>query len=430
MPTTRLLTRRAVLKLAATLATLPVAGTSRPVDHATAQSNWRITGPQIDVLNNFDAVMMDFMQTHDIPGGALALTWQGQLLTARGFNRSDDNGELVVPTSLFRMASLSKPLTATAVLQLIEQRLLTLDTRIVNLLAITPYTDTPRDPRWEQVTVRHLLQHSAGFDRRLSFDPMFHDEEIADALGGGLPIALDDIIAFVAAQPLDFDPGTREAYSNFGYALLGRVVEAVTGRSYAQTVQENVLAPLGITRMQLGRTLPTDRLPGEVRYYSSSSSQPRVNVVNPAGDRDWAYGGYNLENLAAAAGWVGSVVDYARFATAFDRIFESPILSGSSIQTMFAVPRFGLNEFGYHYGCGWYVRPMEGWVNTWHFGTLAGGFTLVLRRWDGMDWVVAFNQRRRRGDSNASYYDIDWMLYDTAASLTTVPDHDLFTTYL
>lgn len=421
------ISRRAVLKLVAALSAAPLIRTVRP---ARAQANWRITGPQIDVLAGFDDTIMAFMATHSIPGGAFALTWQGKLLTARGYNQGEDNPELVVPTSLFRIASLSKPITATAVLQLIERRLLTLDTRVLNVLDIVPYNDTVRDPRWANITVRHLLQHAGGFDRRLSFDPMFHDDDIAPAMGIAYPISLDNIISYVAAQPLDFDPGSYEAYSNFGYALLGRIIEAVSGQPYAQYVQQNVLGPLGIARMQPGRTLAEQRLPGEVTYYANSDRTPRVNVMNPSAERDWAYGGYNLENMLAAAGWVGSVVDYARFAAAFDFIFESPLLSGDSIRVMFQEPSFGLNEFGYHYGCGWYVRPMEGWLNTWHFGTLAGVFTLVLRRWDGLDWVVFFNQRRFRGESSSSYYDIDWMLYDTASTVNLIPDHDLFATYL
>ena len=234
----------------------------------------------------------------------------------------------------------------------------------------------------------------------------------------------------MAAQPLDYDPGSYFAYSNFGYLLLGEIITAVTGQRYEDYVQENIFAPLGMTQMALGRTLPAERLINEATYYNGSSRQPRENVIDPTEPLSWAYGGYNLENLQAAAGWVGSAVEMARFSTAFDDVFNSPLLSGDFVNVMFRPPTMGINADGYYYGCGWNVRPMEYYHNTWHDGTLAGVFTFMLRRFDGMNWVVFFNQRRDRNSSRNSYYDIDWMLYNHAETVLSVPDHDLFDSYL
>lgn len=420
-----MLTRRDLLKLAGMLAALPIVGETAA---AAAQSDrWQLTGREINVLSAFDAVIQDFMAIRNIRGAAFALTWQRRLMTARGYNYGDDLTELVVPTSLFRIASLSKPITATAILQLIEQRRLTLNTRITNLLTITPDGNYRRDPRWDDITILNLLQHAGGFDRQASADPMFRDVQIAGQLGVDLPISIDHIVTYMAGQTLDFDPGTRYAYSNFGYELLRLALETVTGGTYQDYVQANILAPLGIADMGLAASLASGRLANEVSYFNGSNRLPRVNVVDPSATATWPYGGYNLENMVGSAGWLSSVVDMARFMTAYDDIFQSPLLSPDSIRLMFREPSFGQNEYGSYYACGWDVRPMGAWYNTWHIGSLAGVFTLMLRRHDGLNWVVFFNQRR--DPSGENYYDIDPLLYETAAALTTVPDHDLFETY-
>lgn len=420
-----MLSRRDILRLSALLATYPLANT---MYKASAQgSQWRITGMQIDVLSQFDAAIQDFMAVRNIPGGVFALTWQGRLMTARGYNYGDDNEELVVPSSLFRIASLSKSITATAVLQLVEQRRLTLNTRITNLVNIETDRAADRDPRWDDITILNLLQHAGGFDRQQSFDPMFSDQRISDALRIPLPISIRDVINFMAEQPLDFDPGSRYAYSNFGYELLRLAIEAATGQSYSSYVQANVLGPMGITSMRLARSLASGRAPNEVSYHNGSNRLPRINVIDPTLEATWPYGGYNLENMVGSAGWLASVVDIAKFTTAFDDIFNSPLLNVDSIRLMFRQPSFGTDEFGSYYGCGWDVRPLAGWYNTWHIGSLGGVFTLMLRRYDGLNWVVFFNQRR--DPSGESYYDIDQTLYDIADDLRAVPDHDLFVNY-
>src|SRR5690606_16366204 len=87
------------------------------------------------------------------------------------------------------------------------------------------------------------------------------------ALGVAPPARQEHIIRYVLGRPLDFDPGERHAYSNFGYCLLGRVIEKITGQPYEQYVRQHVLAPLGISSMCLGQTRLDKRHAGEVKYY-------------------------------------------------------------------------------------------------------------------------------------------------------------------
>src|SRR5439155_13454828 len=109
------------------------------------------------------------------------------------------------------------------------------------------------DPRLSEVTVRHLLQHSGGWNREKSGDPMFKAAEISSELGVPSPPSSLNIIRYMMGRPLDVDPGTRYAYSNFGYCVLGRILEQRSGESYENYVKKQVLGPMGITRMTLGR---------------------------------------------------------------------------------------------------------------------------------------------------------------------------------
>jgi CubicO group peptidase (beta-lactamase class C family) len=125
-----------------------------------------------------------------------------------------------------------------------------------------------------------------------------------------------DVIRYMLGQPFDFEPGDRYAYSNFGYCLLGRVIEAVTGQPYEKAVRQRILAPIGITRMRLGATLESGRAEGEVRYYTADKGLA-ANVFPGDPTRvAWPYGGFYLEAMDAHGGWIGSALDLARFMAA------------------------------------------------------------------------------------------------------------------
>jgi CubicO group peptidase (beta-lactamase class C family) len=368
------------------------------------------------------------MQAWDIPGAALAVTRNGKLILARGYTWSEDWSFSVDPTSLFRIASTSKPITAIAMLRLVEDGLLDLSDKLTSILRFTPLPGQVPDPRLDDVTVLHLLQHHGGWDRDIAFDPMFHDYEIAQATGAPLPITQADIMTFMAGQELQHTPGTQYAYSNYGYLLAGRIIEAISGQQYDSYVQQEVLAPLNITRMRLGQSLPELRAPDEVTYYSTDKHETVFSDTREL--VPWPYGGFNLENMDSHGGWLASAVDLARFASAFDDPPACPILNERSIETMFAAPETGLQDDGWYYGCGWLVRPLEDTTrNIWHDGSLPGSYALMVRRWDGLNWVILFN---RCDEPRNRWYnlDVDRMLHRGAEAVTRWPDHDFFDEYL
>ncbi len=208
----------------------------------------QITGLAMPKLAAYGDLMATFMREHKPPGAALAVTYHGRLVYARGFGYANlEKHEPVRPASLFRIASVSKPFTTAAVMHLIEQGKLRLDDRVFPILRLQPHLErgSRLDLRWHDITVWHCLQHTGGWNRDKSFDPMsaVAAERVAKALRVPLPIHPKQIIRYTMGKPLDFAPGTAYAYSNFGYCVLGRVIEAVSGKPYHEFVRQKILAP-------------------------------------------------------------------------------------------------------------------------------------------------------------------------------------------
>ncbi len=356
---------------------------------------WEVSRGETDpALAPLDSMMVRMLREHGAPGAAIAVARDGELLYARGFGYADpETGEPVEPDARFRIASISKPLTAVAVMQLVEAGALALDARVFDLLGLEAHVPDPAhlDPRWREVTVHHLLQHRGGWDRGVSFDPMFRAVPFARQREVPPPADPWTIIACMLETPLDFDPGSRSAYSNFGYCLLGRVIEAVTGEDYESAVRRAVLVPCGADSTAVGATLLAGRLPGEVRYIDRYGKTAR-NVFAPDGARvPRPYGAWHLEAMDSHGGWVASAVDLVRFADAVPRL-----LGEDARETMFAPPE-DHGEGPVWYGCGWSVRRVRGGRNTWHNGLLTGTSTLLVRRADGFSWAVLFNTQHGAG---------------------------------
>lgn len=355
------------------------------------------TGDYVSGMESYDRAFVGLMEKREIPGGALAVIENGQLLLARGYGFANvEQEEPVRPESLFRIASVSKPITAVAILKLVEDGRLSLDTRAFILLDdLHPPDDKDVDPRIYSITIRHLLEHSGGWDANRSFDPMFMTNEIAQEMGVPAPADRVTIVRFMLGQSLDFDPGSQYAYSNFGYCVLGRIIEEVTNQTYEDYVTSQILEPMGIEQMHLGRSLLSGRYLDEVHYYDyegatlSSSVFPDMSELVP-----WPYGGFHLEAMDAHGGWVGSVIDLARFVSAVDSTNPSTILNSDTLAIMLSRPTPPLWEGESHYyGLGWRVRPAGNSANWWHTGSMPGTSAVLYRSSSGLAWVALFNTR-------------------------------------
>jgi CubicO group peptidase (beta-lactamase class C family) len=386
-------------------------------------------------------MMRSFLAEHGVPGAAVAVARQGRLIYARGFGYADvDWREPIQPDTLFRIASVSKPVTAAAILKLVDDGRLTLDSCVASYLpdAVQLSSDKIRDSRWRDITIRQLLQHRGGWDREQSFDPMFRSVEIATRLERQPPAAPHDIIRFMLDEPLDFEPGLRFAYSNFGYCLLGRVIERASGMDYEAFVRREVLGPMGIGRMRIGKTLCADRAEGETHYYEPGSPTGPAVVGSPLGiPVPRPYGAWYLEAMDAHGGWIASAIDLVRFATQMQRAKPLGILSRSSLDAMAACPpgAAGHGDDGapkdVYYGLGWSVRPVgrAGKSNRWHTGRFSGSSTILVIRHDGLCWAVLFNTSET-GGGRAPAETIDPLVHQAADAVGSWPERDLFHEYL
>lgn len=391
-----------------------------------------ITGEHRPGLEPFDQLMTRFVQEHQAPGAALAIAKDGRIIYARGFGYADrEANQPVRPDSLFRIASISKPVTAVAVMQLVEQGKLSLDDRMTDLLHVEPYRTEGAavDERLKDVTVRHLLQHTAGWDRGKAFDPMLVPGRIAGDMGIATPAGMHDIIRYMFGQPLQFDPGHGYAYSNLGYCVLGRIIEKVTGEPYDLYVKKHVLSPLGIERMQLGRTSADGRARGEVVYYDAEGKVRPSILRHGAGEPvAYPYGAWAIEVMDAHGGWIASAIDLVKFGSAFNDPARCPVLGESSIAAMFArpEPEVHKNQNGEpsetYYACGWAARRAGDGLNTWHAGLLGGTSTLLVRRHDGLCWAVLFNSDRPRGGRQTLSSLIDPLLHQAAGEVKQWPN--------
>ena len=353
---------------------------------------WEADGLDGDDIDWIDSRMQAYMNRNNVPGLSVAITKDERLVFAKGYGLADrDAGEEVRPSHRFRIASISKPITAVAVLQLVEAGRLDLDDFVFGSDGVLGTTyGTPSygrlsasDP--DRITVKHLLEHTAGWWVRNNPnrpDPMFRHPNKDQ----------DELIRWVVGNwPLDNEPGTDYSYLNFGYCVLGRVIEAVTGRSYESYVADAVLGPCGIDGMEIAGDTRADRKDGEVVYYGRSPYDDQVSRMDAHG------------------GWIATPIDLLRFVTrvdGFDR--KADILRPETEREL--SDREGPN-------CGY----GEGWIlqGNWrgHDGSLSGSRGYLVRRDDGFSFAVLTNGDGSVGGLRTSVNSAinsvrDWPSYD------------------
>ncbi|MFI7232362.1 serine hydrolase domain-containing protein [Nonomuraea angiospora] len=415
-----MLSRRRLLQAGAG-AVPAIALGARPASAAVAEP--LTTGVVPSAMAGFDKAMKTFITERDISCAQLAVAKNGKILLARGYGFYSKPGAPIVrvqPTSLFRVASLSKNITAAAIVRLVQDGKLTLGAKVASLLGLS----TTADPRLANVTLWRLLQHLGGWDSSVSGDPLWNDYTISASLDAPLPIGHADIIKYVTARKLDFDPGTKYAYSNYGYMLAGRIIEKVSGMSYESYVRQELLAPAGITRPRLGRSLRSEAFSTEVTY---ASKYTHKSVVDQSGAVvPYPYGGFNMPNQDANGGWLASAVDLVKWGFVFNA--AGPVLNATSISRIFAKPETGVTAGGSWYGLGWNVRNNNaGGLNTWHTGSMPGTYSFLARVQNGVSYCAIFNRREEEG--TLDFDAIDPILGAAIGTVKTWPTTDLAPKY-
>ena len=255
----------------------------------------------------FDQEMTRHMGAMGIPGGAVAAAKNGRPVYSQGYGLADrDRREPVRPDSLFRIASVSKPITAVAVLQLVERGRLRLDDLVLPLLRMPKDPGVRPDSRLGRITIRHLLNHSGGWDRDHGFDPMFRPGEIAREIGVPPPAGPEAILRYMFRRPLEFDPGSKWKYGA-SIDVLGYIVQKVSGQPLEVFLKERIFEPLGMTDTAF--FVPAEKMARfSANYYSDGKGRMIIR------DDPSASGYLRKPGLASGGGGlVGTASDYMRF---------------------------------------------------------------------------------------------------------------------
>ena len=364
------------------------------------------TDPAIarDINRVLDPLFLEFAQERDAVGASVAVSRGGKLIYARSFGYRDLADQTPAePTTLFSVASVSKTITAVAVTRLIQERKLSLDDRYVDVLDLNPKSIV--DDRIRDVTVRHLLNHTGGWDRTVSNDPVGNESRarVAEHLGIERSKLLPNhLVEHMLTKPLEFAPGTRYAYSNCGYCILGRIIEKVTGQDYATFVSSEILAPMGITSMRSHADKPIENAATPYKRLTQDGEVDRFAVCDLS---VWPN-----KIFDAHGGWVASAVDLSRFLSTFDPNSRSRVLSPNAMKAMFSPPK-GLslvNEDGTrkpnYYGFGWDVWPTENGISAGHGGGWCGMTAYIARERSGFNWVVLTNSDSKKPSRSSTSF--------------------------
>lgn len=367
-----------------------------------------------------DDQVNSFIRRWRIQGASVAITKDERLVYAKGFGiANQDTGEEVKPGHLFRIASVSKLITAVAVMKLYEEQHLDLDEKVFGrdgILNDSIFCDY-RDKRIEEITIRHLLNHTSGWSR-YSGDPVFNSLYISRKLGVDPPLEFKHVLQYTLSRRLNYRPGSRYSYFNMGYVILGAVIERKSGMPYQDYVVMNLLKPLDIHDMHVGKSFYHEKYPNEVRYHSSAGKMTAYSMDGSGEEVPIYYGGNNIELLGPAGGWVASAPELIKFLTAIDGYPDQPdILSPVTLASMSDPDFAGKGLFGW--------RGSDGYGTWWRTGYLTGSSALMVRQNDGMNWVVMMNTSTYKHSRIHRY--VSSMMFGAVNRVKSWPAGDLFT---
>jgi serine beta-lactamase-like protein LACTB len=305
------------------------------------------------------------LEKTNAPGLAVALVKNDKLAWTEGFGFADVENEVPVrPNTAFRIASISKPITATAVMQLVQRGLVGLDDPIQRYVPSFPDKGAP-------VSIRHLLTHTSGI--RHYKDGEFDNKESYDSLEQAFTIFKDD--------PLLFPPGSKYSYSTYGYNLLAGVIERVSGVSFEQYLERHIWGPAEMADTRLEH--PQEIVKHRARQYVHDEA---------AGLRNAPYADLSIK--WAGGGMISTASDLARFHIALNR---GKLIDPKTLDEMYTTATL-TDGTKTEYGLGWQSVLAEGrrWIA--HSGGATGGTTYLLRSpEDKLAVVILANVQNARG---------------------------------
>ena len=401
-------------------------GGDAPLEPKIEDNSYRLNDSLYNALSDLrstekmEQYIRNWMARNAIRGASLAVMKNEHLVYCKGFGWADEERNIPAEVGdIYRIASASKLITAVGIMKMCDEGLLTLNSKVFGPEGILndPQFSDIKDKRAEQITVRQLLNHTAGFSRRLG-DPMFRTTDIMRWEEMDHTPSADELIAFQLRQKLRDKPGGAPQYSNIGYLVLSRVIEKVSGVSYEEYIQRHVLWPAGCYDMHIARNYYDERFPHEVKYYGSDPNDEIESFDGSGKMKPRQYGGNNITGLQGAGAWVCSAVELLRLVASIDGKEGVPdILSPQSVSEMKRIARKG------DYALGWarYNSKTGSLIRT---GTMSGTCAYIENK-GNTAYVFLTNTSHYRG---ASFTNSIGRMVNTAMSKVSEwpTDRDLF----
>jgi len=332
-----------MLSMTAALVFACIAFSERPTDAAITAAADRLAA---QALSNPGAA-----------GLSVAVARNGKVILSKGYGLAEvEHDAKADGNSMFRMGSITKQFTAAAIMRLVEQGRIGLDDPITRHL---PEYNT----QGREITVRHLLTHTSGIKSYTEIKRVMVDEPERE-------FTHREMLDMVQHEPLAFEPGTRFAYSNTGYYLLGMIIEDISGKDYCAYLQDEFFGPLGLTRTRCDSN--TEIIKGRAQGYTVEGEK----LVN---DRGLATG-----TTFAAGGLLASAHDLVVWA---DALAAGKIVSQASYKLM-STPLKLVGGDAHDYGFGLFIDSLDGHARVQHGGDIFG-FNSMLARFPDDDVAVA-----------------------------------------
>lgn len=351
--------------------------------------NAHSTHPETERMDRY---IRNWMARYNIRGAQLALMEDEELIYAKGYGWADKEDSIALEAGdILRIASASKLITAIAIMKLCEEGKITTSQAVFGPEGILNDSifRNYKDKRVPKITVRHFLNHTSGFSRRMG-DPMFRSADLIRWTGSNRKLTEDEVIAFQLGLRLRDNPGGSAQYSNVGYLVLSRVIEKASGMTYEDYTRKHVLEPAGCYDMQLARNFKHEKHRREVTYYGHAPEDLIESYDGSGILRPREYGGHNIEGLQGAGAWVCSAAELLRLVASIDGKPGVPdILTQASIDEMTTLLRKG--DFPY----GW--ARMQGKSGLSRTGTMSGTSAYIKYRPNGISYVLITNTSNYRG---------------------------------
>lgn len=303
-----------------------------------------------DRFKKIDVLIKSFKEAQHIPGMAVAIVEHDQIVWMKGFGYADiENHIAATPDTIWRLASISKPISAVAVMQLVENHIVNIDRPIWDYIPWYPRKDY-------NVTTRNLLTHTSGIRhyKDAEADSNQHFDTVQD---GSKIFGIDQ-------EPLQFKPGTKYLYSSYGYALIAGIVESGYRQSFETALKEKVFLPAHMNTARLDKT--DQIILNRAHFYVLAKD--KMTVLNaPHVDSSYKW---------SAGGMMASVQDIANFSIALDK---GKLLQSNTLEQVYS-PNSLLDGTITDYGLGWFIeKHSDGSRWVYHKGVATGGTGFLLR---------------------------------------------------